>query len=308
MKNQRLFLFFLFITLSLFCEESDDLFKSKVIFPKNDFSYDMFSGNSLLAFYDLFDEGLFSDKYDKIKVVSEINSFYKSYKSNFYKVELLKNFKTYQIAFFSIDGDTYYYNVKEDRDKKKIPINYSYSRKKKLYGGFYFYDEFNYDLFFEIYGKTKKERVGNLIFVDVLGKKVAFNKKNNAAFYLEKASKSLSQLILKDDEAKKWADSVTHIFTYAERKVANEERASLHTFGIAVDFITKERSKYIYWLWASESEAEWWNIPEDKKVYFPSKVVEIFEENGFCWGGRWKRFDIMHFEFRPEIALNPMNN
>jgi len=31
--------------------------------------------------------------------------------------------------------------------------------------------------------------------------------------------------------------------------------------------------------------------------------VEIFENNNFIWGGKWSHFDILHFEYRPEIIL-----
>ena len=34
---------------------------------------------------------------------------------------------------------------------------------------------------------------------------------------------------------------------------------------------------------------------------FPLEIVEIFERHGFIWGGRWKHYDTMHFEFRPEL-------
>ncbi|WP_372236783.1 M15 family metallopeptidase [Campylobacter pinnipediorum] len=30
-------------------------------------------------------------------------------------------------------------------------------------------------------------------------------------------------------------------------------------------------------------------------------MVDVFEKNGFIWGGRWKHFDTMHFEYRPEL-------
>ena len=35
----------------------------------------------------------------------------------------------------------------------------------------------------------------------------------------------------------------------------------------------------------------------------PQKVIEIFEEHGFIWGGKWIIWDNMHFEYRPEVIL-----
>ncbi|HPX27614.1 MAG TPA: M15 family metallopeptidase, partial [Treponemataceae bacterium] len=35
----------------------------------------------------------------------------------------------------------------------------------------------------------------------------------------------------------------------------------------------------------------------------PEKVISIFEEEGFVWGGKWIIWDNMHFEYRPDILL-----
>ncbi|MDO4403167.1 MAG: M15 family metallopeptidase, partial [Clostridiaceae bacterium] len=36
---------------------------------------------------------------------------------------------------------------------------------------------------------------------------------------------------------------------------------------------------------------------------YPKELVKAFEDNGFVWGGKWAKFDILHFEYRPEIIL-----
>jgi hypothetical protein len=33
----------------------------------------------------------------------------------------------------------------------------------------------------------------------------------------------------------------------------------------------------------------------------PYEIVDIFEKQGFIWGGKWYHFDTMHFEYRPEL-------
>jgi hypothetical protein len=30
-------------------------------------------------------------------------------------------------------------------------------------------------------------------------------------------------------------------------------------------------------------------------------IVRVFERHGFIWGGRWRHYDTMHFEYRPEL-------
>jgi hypothetical protein len=34
---------------------------------------------------------------------------------------------------------------------------------------------------------------------------------------------------------------------------------------------------------------------------YPQEIVELFEKHGFIWGGKWSHFDLMHFEYRPEM-------
>ena len=30
-------------------------------------------------------------------------------------------------------------------------------------------------------------------------------------------------------------------------------------------------------------------------------MIQIFEAEGFIWGGKWDFYDNMHFEYRPEL-------
>ena len=34
---------------------------------------------------------------------------------------------------------------------------------------------------------------------------------------------------------------------------------------------------------------------------YPWEIVAAFEAQGFIWGGKWYHYDIMHFEYRPEL-------
>jgi hypothetical protein len=77
------------------------------------------------------------------------------------------------------------------------------------------------------------------------------------------------------------------------RFIAGTRRRSAHSFGIAVDIAVAPSN---YWRWEENGEREY-------KNRIPHKIVEIFERHGFIWGGKWRRFDTMHFEYRPEIIL-----
>ncbi len=36
---------------------------------------------------------------------------------------------------------------------------------------------------------------------------------------------------------------------------------------------------------------------------YPKELVDTFEKNNFVWGGKWGHFDILHFEYRPEVLI-----
>nr|WP_287226451.1 M15 family metallopeptidase [Mesorhizobium sp.] len=36
----------------------------------------------------------------------------------------------------------------------------------------------------------------------------------------------------------------------------------------------------------------------------PLPIVEVFEKNGFIWGGRWYYYDTTHFEYRSELLFH----
>lgn len=75
------------------------------------------------------------------------------------------------------------------------------------------------------------------------------------------------------------------------RKIAGENRLSPHSYGIAVDFGVKIAP---YWRWARIN-------PHPKQKSYPGEIVRIMEDHGFIWGGKWHEYDLMHFEYRPEL-------
>ena len=77
--------------------------------------------------------------------------------------------------------------------------------------------------------------------------------------------------------------------TYRWRRIHGTRRLSPHAFGIAIDVAV---SRSDYWRWRGEGRY---------RTRIPWEVVRIFEDHGFIWGGRWWRYDTMHFEYRPEL-------
>lgn len=78
---------------------------------------------------------------------------------------------------------------------------------------------------------------------------------------------------------------------YNCRPVAGTARRSMHAYGAAIDISTAWAD---YWVWKGGESAVWANR-------IPPQIVAVFERHGFIWGGRWRRFDTMHFEYRPEL-------
>jgi hypothetical protein len=148
-----------------------------------------------------------------------------------------------------------------------------------------------YTLLNEVYGGSKTKVEANLVNVSV-GGSYQFNRNNKAADSLKNVMKELVPL------AKSRRDIAACVYpcggTFNYRYIAGTNRLSAHSFGIAIDLA---RDKRDYWQWASREQGQ------KRLESYPTELVEIFERNGFVWGGKWGHFDILHFEYRPEIIL-----
>lgn len=78
---------------------------------------------------------------------------------------------------------------------------------------------------------------------------------------------------------------------YFWRKIAGEDNLSAHSFGIALDLAA---DKAPYWRWSRQ-------MPHPMQKTYPGSIVKTMEDLGFIWGGKWREYDLMHFEYRPEL-------
>ncbi|MCC6483364.1 MAG: M15 family metallopeptidase [Armatimonadetes bacterium] len=69
--------------------------------------------------------------------------------------------------------------------------------------------------------------------------------------------------------------------SYNFRPVRGGTQLSSHAFGIAIDIDAVHN-------------------PQGTKGRMPAFVVDIFERHGWQWGGRWRRIDPQHMQFRKE--------
>jgi peptidoglycan L-alanyl-D-glutamate endopeptidase CwlK len=86
------------------------------------------------------------------------------------------------------------------------------------------------------------------------------------------------------------------------RRVEGESALSTHSYGIALDINLRYSN---YWLWDYQKThkplSDLRNARLSCQNRIPMKIVEIFENEGFFWGGRWYFYDTMHFEYRPDL-------
>ncbi len=150
-----------------------------------------------------------------------------------------------------------------------------------------------HNAFFQhMYGKTQAEVRSRLAKHEWLpttnrGKKhVSMTTVNGVDQRLKKVSAQLDAL---PKPLKKYV--LRHAGTFNWRFISGTKRLSAHAFGIAIDIDTTYAD---YWKW--------------HKAYryhnqIPAEIVDIFEDNGFIWGGKWYHYDTMHFEYRPELLI-----
>ena len=149
--------------------------------------------------------------------------------------------------------------------------------------------------FLKMYGGTSKEVRDHFTTVRWLpsskNQKINFSNVNGAAKALQNVSNTLDTL----PHLHKYLTPIGGTFNW--RKISGSDIMSSHAFGISIDINTKYAD---YWRWSKE-------FKEGKPLKFrnriPMEIVEVFESNGFVWGGRWPHYDTMHFEYRPEVKL-----
>ncbi|MBU3126413.1 M15 family metallopeptidase [Clostridium tagluense] len=150
----------------------------------------------------------------------------------------------------------------------------------------------SYGLLTEIYGSSKKDIESRLTKVKVGYNNYQFNISNSAADSLQAVMKEVMPLAQRNPNVRTCLLPCSGTFNY--RVISGTSRLSPHAFGIAIDLASDKRD---YWKWASKEAGE------KRLASYANELVEIFENHGFVWGGKWSHFDILHFEYRPEIIL-----
>lgn len=147
--------------------------------------------------------------------------------------------------------------------------------------------------FLKVYGDCRRGDVApKLVDVIWLPKKarqvLKVSPVNGMAERLRAVSAELDDLPASFDR-----DLKTTASTYICRVIAGTKRLSAHAFGAAIDIAVRANG---YWRWQPPAVQA-----ADHTKDLPPDIVAIFEKHGFIWGGKWRHFDTMHFEYRPEL-------
>jgi hypothetical protein len=147
-------------------------------------------------------------------------------------------------------------------------------------------------LFAALYGASEAQVRQNCAAAPFGNKHLQFNARFGAAQALARVWQNIQAQLPRHPE---WNAILSPVGgTLAWRRIAGTKRLSMHSFGIAIDL----NPHLPYWRNGLAPDAA-----ATRRKAFPPEILAAFEAEGFIWGGKWASFDLMHFEYRPEIIL-----
>ena len=150
----------------------------------------------------------------------------------------------------------------------------------------------HYGLLNEVYGNSQSAIEKNLCTLKYGYTNYQFNSKNGANIALENTMKELVPLSKEDNKIAAILYPASGTYNY--RLISGTGRLSPHAYGITIDLKSDKRD---YWKWSPVEKGK------SRLLEYPDELVSAFENHNFVWGGKWGYFDILHFEYRPEIIL-----
>ncbi|QSH93775.1 hypothetical protein C5O78_01670 [Treponema phagedenis] len=187
------------------------------------------------------------------------------------------------------------YLIKEELERLK-PRNLAPSRAKMK--------TYNNAFFKFLYGNyTKSDILKKLTRrYTFLGKPIFIHK--HIAGKLTAVENKIFAKAHRSPEVRQFVKNVLRADGFSWRSIRDSEQRSNHSWGIALDILPKDWKKYnVYWLWAAHKKEMWMKIPPKNRWSPPQEIIDIFESEGFIWGGKWMLWDTMHFEYRPELII-----
>ena len=129
--------------------------------------------------------------------------------------------------------------------------------------------------------------------VEFLGERLLFNSAHGAAAALRRVAARVAALAADDPSIVRFVKPLAGTFCW--RVISATKRLSAHSFAVAIDLNTRTG---LYWQWSRHLSAQ--EVLAAREAY-PQALIDAFEQEGFVWGGKWAHYDLMHFEYRPEL-------
>ncbi len=139
-----------------------------------------------------------------------------------------------------------------------------------------------------LYGHDKPAVLRNVVRAPLASESIQAHKRLQKA--LSELQAELKPLLAARPDLRKYCKSMGCQYW---RPIAGTSRLSPHSFGIAIDMNPKIAT---YWQWSGMKR-------HPQQDSYPGELVSLFEKHGFIWGGKWPHYDIMHFEYRPELII-----
>ncbi len=175
--------------------------------------------------------------------------------------------------------------------------NFSSAENRRSTGGtpMFFYD-------FLYAAKSRVVIEDHIVNATFLGKGTKIHERIREP--LRRVEERIYALAENEAEIQEFVESLDSADAYNWRVIEGTGgRKSFHSYGIAIDLLPRRlNGKAIFWSWTRDRDPENWMLtPFERRWSPPEKVIQIFEEEGFIWGGNWIIFDNMHFEYHPEL-------
>lgn len=149
-----------------------------------------------------------------------------------------------------------------------------------------------YAFFDELYGATDVDTSANLTKVTYGTQSLKFSRINGADLALKNVADAIAALTATDTSLKAYCYPSSGTYNY--RVISGTSILSMHAYGIAIDLKYNSQD---YWQWSDPVKAE------ARYENYPKTLVHLMEDHGFIWGGKWAHYDMVHYEYRPEILL-----
>jgi len=183
------------------------------------------------------------------------------------------------------------------KEEKEELIRYSSAENRRNGSGT---PMFFFDFVYDSYSQKTIEK--HIVHTTFLGKKTRIHKKLLPK--IQTVEKRIYAVAEEDPDVKKFLANIQSADAYFWRRIAGTNRKSFHSLGIAIDILPIRYKGEMFWSWTKDKDPEGWMLtPLARRWMPPAKVIEIFEEEGFVWGGKWAIWDNMHFEYHPELIL-----